>query len=167
LDEWQLASRNKVSLALIPCDVDHFKAYNDSFGHTAGDECLRQVAGAISHAAQRRNDMVARYGGEEFAVLMSNVSHDDVMNIAMAIQENIKTMRVPASTCQEGVQKEAAKYITIGMGICLADPEYNIPAEFLIANADMALYEAKSSGRNCIKEKDFKSFDAPIKTHSN
>ncbi|MFK5893337.1 MAG: diguanylate cyclase [Pseudomonadota bacterium] len=154
LDEWQRASRNNVSLALILCDIDHFKLYNDTFGHPAGDECLRQVANAIHHSAQRSNDLVARYGGEEFAVLLSNVSPQDMMNIAISIQENIKILQIPAP--QSANQTKISKFVTISMGLCLAYPNQDEAADFLLANSDLALYEAKSSGRNCIRQKECK-----------
>jgi len=161
IEEWQRASRNQVSLALILCDVDHFKDYNDAFGHPAGDECLRQVASAISHAAQRRNDMVARYGGEEFAVLMSNVTQEDLVHIAEAIQENIKTLQISAPPSVRA-DSQNSQCVSISLGLCLSYPQHGISSDFLLANADMALYEAKSCGRNCIKQKEFKASEVEV-----
>lgn len=140
--EWQRSAREQVSLSLILCDIDYFKFYNDTYGHLAGDACLKQVAGAITRAVKRPADLVARYGGEEFAAILPNTNFQGAVHVAQRIQlEVLRLQIVHASSCDN-------HYITLSQGIASTVPSYQASPDVLIADADKALYEAKQQGRN-------------------
>ncbi len=140
--EWQRCAREQLSLSLILCDIDYFKFYNDTYGHLAGDACLKQVAGAITRAVKRPADLVARYGGEEFAAILPNTDFQGAVYVAQRIQQEVLRLQiVHASSCGN-------KYITLSQGIASTVPSYKLSPDVLIADADKALYEAKQQGRN-------------------
>lgn len=134
--QWQHALQRQEPLALLMIDADHFKTYNDMFGHQAGDEVLVRIAGRIAEAAQRAGDCAARYGGEEFAVLLSGHS----MEAALAIGESIRTNVEMLSADRWAT--------TVSVGIASLVPDASWQPADLIEAADKALYEAKSLGRN-------------------
>lgn len=140
--EWRRLAREKVPLSLIMCDVDHFKRYNDYFGHLAGDACLKQVAKALECAVKRPADLVARYGGEEFAVVLPNTSAEGAIQVAECIQLELKQLKIihPHS--------EVSAYVTLTLGISSQVPTQESQAEFLITTADQALYKAKKQRRD-------------------
>ncbi|MEN9279971.1 MAG: diguanylate cyclase, partial [Gloeomargarita sp. DG_1_4_bins_134] len=142
--EWQRLAREQSCLALILADIDFFKSYNDTYGHVAGDECLRQVAQAISRKVNRAGDLVARYGGEEFAVILPNTSLAAAMMVAERVRQEVAQLRIPH-------EKSAVHgYVTLSLGVTSTLPQpQGSPAE-LIAAADQALYQAKQQGRNCV-----------------
>ncbi|MBD2185278.1 PleD family two-component system response regulator [Planktothrix sp. FACHB-1355] len=140
--EWRRMAREQGFLSLILCDVDFFKAFNDHFGHLAGDICLQQVAHAIREATKRPADLVARYGGEEFAVILPNSPDRGAIHVAQQIQANIAALKI--SHPQSGV----SQYVTASLGLaCIVPPPHSQPI-MLIDAADKALYEAKASGRD-------------------
>lgn len=141
---WQRSLQTRTSLSLLLCDVDHFKSYNDAYGHQKGDVCLRQVAKAIQGAIRRSADLVARYGGEEFAVILSETNADGAMVLAHEMQKNLQTLQLshPKST--------VSAFVTFSIGIAVTIPHAAHSAELLIAIADQALYAAKAQGRNRI-----------------
>lgn len=134
--EWLRAQRRQEPLALLMIDADHFKTYNDMFGHQAGDQLLERIATSIAGAAQRSGDCAARYGGEEFAVLLSGLSTD----AALAIGENIRT-RVEMLSADKWAT-------TVSIGVASLVPDASMQPADLVEAADKALYEAKSRGRN-------------------
>lgn len=140
--EWKRLRREHAPLSLILFDVDFFKQYNDLYGHLAGDDCLKQVAQAISASIKRPADLVARYGGEEFVVLLPNTTIEGAISVAEQIQILVGTLQIPHATSQ------AACVVTVSMGITCMIPEFNDAADQLIASADRALYTAKANGRN-------------------
>lgn len=142
--EWRRAVREQTPLSLILCDIDYFKNYNDSYGHQAGDDCLQQVAEALSRTVKRTSDLVARYGGEEFTVILPNTPVEGAMQIAGLIQQNLQTLKIvhPDSVVNE--------YITLSIGVTSTVPSPQDTPEKLINMADNALYEAKREGRNRI-----------------
>ena len=145
--EWRRASRAGTPLSLLMIDVDHFKRYNDLYGHQAGDECLRAVATALAATARRPADLVARYGGEEFGVILPGSSVSEAQALAEKMRLAIAALHLPHKA------SETAADVTISIGISgIALPgacEAGIrDAENLIAFADTALYRAKSNGRN-------------------
>lgn len=143
LREWRRAQRRGGSVAVIACDVDHFKRYNDHFGHPAGDECLRQVAGALRESAKRPTDVVARYGGEEFAVVLPDTGLDGARQIAEAMRSGVEAMGLPHAPDAE------RPVVTLSVGVSVAEPSKQQPdPAVLMARADEALYEAKRLGRN-------------------
>jgi diguanylate cyclase (GGDEF)-like protein len=136
--EAERARRFRRPLALVLLDVDHFKSYNDTFGHRAGDEALRRVAGHLADAAPRRLDAVARYGGEEFVVLLAETDLEGARLVAERIRDSVER------------SDEFRRPLTISAGI--ADvPGGECDAEALVLSADDALYQAKRDGRNCVR----------------
>lgn len=146
--EWQRLSQENAPLSLILCDIDHFKLYNDSLGHVAGDDCLIQVARAITRAIQRAGDLVVRYGGEEFAVVLPNTNLAGATQAAAKIRQEVSRAGIPHAASLVSPQ------VTLSMGIACVYPARSLKAEHLIAMADGALYEAKQLGRDryCIAQ---------------
>lgn len=137
-----LARRQKDVVALILLDVDHFKLYNDHYGHTGGDECLRQVAAALQACCQRPADMVARYGGEEFAVVLPDTDLDGALQVARAIREAVGNLKLAHAT------SPTAACVSISAGVAVIPADAGMSALQLLASADQALYDAKNLGRN-------------------
>lgn len=142
--EWLRSVREKQPLALIICDVDYFKLYNDTYGHLSGDDCLIRIAQGISNAVKRPTDLVARYGGEEFAVILPNTDLDGAIVVANLIREAIKSLEIEHSASQVN------PYITLSLGVAAIAPQLDQNSEMLIAAADKALYQAKQQGRDRI-----------------
>ena len=131
-------------LALAMIDVDHFKCFNDRFGHPAGDECLRRVAGALRGAQLRPGDVVARYGGEEFAVVLPRCSADGALAVAERIRRAVEAERIPGAM-------PGAPWVTVSIGVCVAPHAADFHDEDLVRCADRALYAAKQAGRNQVR----------------
>jgi diguanylate cyclase (GGDEF)-like protein len=140
--EWQRAKRAPTGLGLILCDVDHFKAYNDTYGHQAGDVCLRQVAQGLLEAIKRSEDRVTRYGGEEFAVILPNTDIDGVFQVAEAIRDQIKAMQISHATSLTD------SIVTISLGVASIVPMEGDEVMQLVDLADRGLYQAKQRGRD-------------------
>lgn len=141
--EWALMAEKTSFISLIICDVDYFKIYNDTYGHQAGDECLRQVAKALAKLF-RSTDLVARYGGEEFGVILPNTNPEAALKIASRITANIKSLQI--------VHKNSliSDRVTVSCGLASIIPDSTTSATELINSADQALYEAKRRGRDRI-----------------
>ena len=139
---WRQARRDRVSVEIIFIDVDHFKIYNDLYGHQAGDDCLRRVAQRIALAAKRPFDFSARYGGEEFVLVLYGPPHE----YARSLPENLRQDIMELGIRHEG--STVASAITVSIGIAIADPSSGRSLTGAIQAADEALYEAKQSGRN-------------------
>lgn len=139
--EWFRLAREKAFLSLIIIDVDYFKLYNDTYGHQAGDDCLQQVAQAISRTVKRPADLVARYGGEEFAVILPSTDLKGATHVANCIKVAIEELQIPHTTT-------VSNYVTVSQGIATTIPDADSLFESLISLADVALYEAKDRGRN-------------------
>lgn len=137
-----VARRYKRSLALILCDVDTFKAYNDCYGHQAGDECLKLIAAALRSCCRRPADMAARYGGEEFAMILPDTDLMGAAQIAEAARDAVAQLKIPHAHSPAGPDVS----ISGGVAVLLHNIEMN--AEQLITAADQALYQAKHLGRN-------------------
>lgn len=144
---WQQASRAQQPLALLLIDIDHFKAYNDYYGHQVGDQCLQQVANILGVACQRPLDFTARYGGEEFAVMLYDVHSEQVHLVAERIQAKLQ---------QLGIAHPAApqRRLTASIGVACVQPTAERTIYGCIQLADEALYEAKEAGRDRIVIKD-------------
>ena len=141
-NEWQRLSREQLPLSLILCDVDYFKAYNDNYGHPAGDKCLQEVAQVLIESVRRPADFVARYGGEEFAILLPNTDLDGAVQIAKIITQNLSEKKIPHA------QSSTSDLVTLSYGIASYIPHYQKDPYILVQDADRALYEAKRGGRN-------------------
>jgi diguanylate cyclase (GGDEF)-like protein/PAS domain S-box-containing protein len=140
--EWRRQARTRKSLSLIMCDVDFFKKYNDTYGHQAGDSCLRVVAQTIQKKVRRAGDLAARYGGDEFAIIMPETDIDGAWHVADAICRELSDIQIPHGG------STAAPFVTISCGIASMIPSSETSPQTLIENADQALYKAKGQGRN-------------------
>ena len=140
--DWRQAMRDQTPLSLILVDVDHFKAFNDYYGHQAGDACLKRVAQTLSLSLSRPGDVVARYGGEEFAVLLADTDLAGAVKVARTLCENVQDLGIPHE------QSATAPMVTISLGVAAANPTQETGAEMLLRAADDALYRAKALGRN-------------------
>ena len=134
--EWRRAARHKTPVALLMIDADHFKSYNDTYGHQAGDQVLVGIAICISDSVRRAGDCAARYGGEEFAVLLPGISAAD----ALAVAENIRR--------KVELWSEDPQVTTVSVGIASMIPVAGLDWSHLVEAADKALYAAKANGRN-------------------
>ena len=139
--EWNRAIREKTPLSILMIDVDHFKMYNDSYGHQQGDVALQTVAGAITSSLKRSIDIAARWGGEEFSVLLPNTALEGAMLVAEDIRRNVESAQIPDA---DGVSHHN---VTISTGVAPMPPANGSIAD-LIRRADEALYAAKDMGRN-------------------
>ena len=140
--EWNRALRNQRPVSLILADVDCFKNYNDNYGHLAGDDCLKAVAGKLASAVNRSSDLVARYGGEEFVFLLPELSLQKAVELAEIIRYQIENLAMSHQ------YSAAADIVTISLGVASAVPQKNANSAVLIRDADRALYYAKQNGRN-------------------
>jgi diguanylate cyclase (GGDEF)-like protein len=138
------AKRDGSPLAIVLCDVDAFKGYNDSHGHPAGDECLRQVAQSLRACCRRPMDLVARYGGEEFAVILPDTDVAGALEIAESMRNAVARLRIPHP------RSPVTRFVSISGGIAVATRAEQMDPAWLVALADRNLYGAKRSGRNCI-----------------
>ncbi|AAN49727.1 diguanylate cyclase [Leptospira interrogans] len=143
--EWKRCWRTEASIALIMLDIDHFKLYNDTYGHQGGDQCLKQVASAIRDCARRAGDVAARYGGEEFAIILPETTESNAVVVSRNILENIENLGIPHSASKTN----SIVTVSIGMATLSPSPENSITE--LIERADKALYLAKEEGRNCLR----------------
>jgi len=134
------ARRRQSNLAVIVIDVDHFKQYNDRFGHAAGDVCLRRIATVLSAAAARSEDLAARYGGEEFVVILPATPLAGAQIVAEEIRSGIEALGIPHPDNVAGV-------VTVSLGVAFSSRGAG-DAQSIFDLADQALYEAKDAGRN-------------------
>jgi diguanylate cyclase (GGDEF)-like protein len=144
--EWRRSTRTGSRLSLLMIDIDNFKAFNDTAGHQAGDECLKKIAAVIDEGVRRAGDVVARYGGEEFAVLLPDT---DVAG-ATALAERIRAAVEERNLCHPATQRP----VTVSVGVATASGRDDGDAAQLVRAADAALYRAKGDGRNLVRISD-------------
>lgn len=142
LREWRRLARTGEPLSVIMIDVDHFKLYNDTYGHGGGDSCLLRVARAAEGALQRPADVVARYGGEEFVALLPETKLDGAMAVAEAIRLSVAALNIPHAS------STTAGHVTLSLGVASTIPQPDKEPAALLEIADQQLYAAKSEGRN-------------------
>ncbi len=142
-EEWQRGIRFKQPLSILLIDIDHFKAYNDTYGHTLGDDALKEVARKLATSAQRHVDKVARYGGEEFVVILPETDEKGAELMAKRICTAVYQLKI------EHVGSSEEKRLTVSVGASTTIPSIDIDPLHAIEVADMKLYEAKAAGRNC------------------
>ncbi|WP_460031819.1 diguanylate cyclase domain-containing protein [Megalodesulfovibrio paquesii] len=143
--EWLRARREQTPLSLLMIDIDHFKLYNDTYGHLQGDACLRAVAKAVAGSMNRPADLAARFGGEEFVALLPNTEPDGALAIARHIQDLVAELEIAHAS------SPVHPLVTVSIGVACVLPDPATDATALIRAADNALYAAKHAGRNCIK----------------
>lgn len=143
-NQWRNLTRKKEPLSVIMGDIDYFKRYNDTYGHQAGDDCLKRIAETLAQAARRSSDLVARYGGEEFIVALPNTEMAGAEMVARDIQDQVARLKIAHA------DSPVSKYVTLSMGIATTIPTATTTPSELIKQADQALYDAKKKGRNRI-----------------
>lgn len=143
--EWKRGVRNQWPVAVVLIDIDFFKAYNDCYGHLAGDETLRRVAAGLADSLPREVDRVARYGGEEFIAVLPNTDIQGAVRVGERIRENVRALDIE--------HKKARKigFVTVSVGVSAVVPGDMTAHDQLIITADNALYQAKDEGRNCCR----------------
>ena len=140
---WQHAERDRLPVSVVLIDIDHFKAYNDHYGHQAGDRCLREVAAAVKLAAHRRPlDLVARYGGEELIAVLFGADRPHAESVAVSIREGVAGLRI------EHLGSPTRPYVTVSAGVATLEPGAEYSHDTAVQLADRALYAAKAGGRD-------------------
>ncbi|MBW4481499.1 MAG: diguanylate cyclase [Tildeniella torsiva UHER 1998/13D] len=142
--EWKLGRREQTPLAVVLCDVDYFKAYNDTYGHIAGDQCLREIAGVLDAAIRRPADLAARYGGEEFALILPKTNLEGALHLLNRIRSTLRTRAITHP------KSSVSPYVSLSFGVAGAVPSEELTPEDLLRAADVALYQAKAEGRDRI-----------------
>jgi diguanylate cyclase (GGDEF)-like protein len=142
--EWLRAQRSNNQLSVMMSDVDYFKRFNDCYGHSAGDKCLKAIAQTLANQLNRPGDLVARYGGEEFAVLLPETNMCEATQIAERLRNAVLRLAIQHN------KSSANSCVTISLGGATALPELNLNLSELLPGADAQLYLAKQAGRNCI-----------------
>jgi len=140
--EWKRASRYNSCFSIIMIDIDHFKFFNDHYGHQAGDDCIKQVAEAGYKVCSRETDLFARYGGEEFAMVLPATDHAGAMKVADRVLANVSALKIPH------VKSAVTDHVTISVGVASSQVPFDVEATELLKLADDMLYEAKERGRN-------------------
>ena len=141
-DEWKRQQRQKSLLSVIICDVDHFKLYNDTYGHLAGDEALKAVSAVLQKSAGRSSDLVARFGGEEFAVILPDTDINTAVSISEKIREKVHNLAIEHS------KSVTDRFLSVSIGAACTVPDRESEIKSLLDTADRALYRAKKEGRN-------------------
>ncbi len=143
--EFDRARRQDLPLGLVLFDVDHFKAFNDRYGHLTGDDCLRRVSRCIGEGIRRSGDLAARYGGEEIAMLLPATDADGSARTAVQICGAVAGLQIAHAESSFGI-------VTVSAGVAAINPvNSNVDPATLIRAADVALYQAKANGRNCVR----------------
>jgi diguanylate cyclase (GGDEF)-like protein len=142
--EWVRSIQNSNTISLIIFDIDYFKNYNDTYGHLAGDDCLKQLAKGVSSMFNGSANVFARYGGEEFVVLMPATDSNVAMDAAKKIHEKVMSLEIPH------LNSPVSKFVSVSLGVASIAPNCRNSLEELIEKADNALYQAKQQGRNRI-----------------
>jgi len=148
--EWEHALNDRIPLSIMMMDIDHFKLYNDNYGHPAGDQCLRQLAQALSELINRPSDLLARYGGEEFVAVMSNTGASGINFLSKMIQLRLEDLNIPHQ------YSPTIDRISLSIGGATIVPSSETWPGELLENADKALYRAKENGRNQFQQIDLR-----------
>lgn len=140
--EWNRGLRERSSLSILILDIDHFKRYNDSFGHVAGDECIKAVAAGLSDVIHRSTDLIARYGGEEFGIVLPNTGITGIEFLSKMIIQAVERLNIPHP------DSPVASHVTVSIGGASVEPSEDLSLTDFIQAADKALYQSKQGGRN-------------------
>ncbi|MEN8198819.1 MAG: diguanylate cyclase [Thermodesulfobacteriota bacterium] len=144
ITHWSHHQRNSRPMSLILCDIDFFKQYNDTYGHQAGDECIKSVAKSLEVSVTRSHDQVARYGGEEFAILLPETDEQGAHSVALNLKDAVFDLQIPHQ------DSTVSNMVSLSFGIATLVSDGMTNSSKLISLADKALYQSKRSGRNCI-----------------
>jgi len=142
--EWNRALRQREEFALLMIDIDHFKRFNDTYGHQAGDRCIERVSRVIGEAVTRSADSACRYGGEEFAVILPDTDSAGALAVAEKIMAGVRQLAIPHTGSPDQGQ------VTLSIGVTACRPQAQIHDTCPVECADRALYAAKARGRNCV-----------------
>ena len=148
---WRQSRRDQSQLTLLLVDIDHFKAFNDLYGHQVGDDALKQVAGVIALCAQRPLDFAARFGGEEFALVLYGPAQDFGREIPETLRRTVEELRIPHA------ESTTSPWLTVSVGVAIVSPGNERSLAGAIQLADEALYQAKEEGRNRVVVKESRS----------
>lgn len=141
-NEWRRMKRDKKPLTIVMCDIDYFKIYNDYYGHQAGDDCLREVAGLLKKYCRRPGDLAARYGGEEFMLVLPDTEQEGALAMVELIRQEVEALTI------EHKESPVSDYVTASFGVATAIPGPESTLQKLRAESDRLLYKAKEAGRN-------------------
>lgn len=142
--QWKQMTRERSPICLILLDIDHFKQFNDTYGHLAGDDCLKQVAQVLEGCVHRPSDLIARYGGEEFAAILPQTTLEGAIEVAQRVQTEIASLKILHE------KSSASNYLTLSIGIASSIPTPEQSFSKLLDEADQYLYLAKQQGRDRI-----------------
>lgn len=142
-EEWHRSAREQNWLTLIMVDIDHFKQFNDLYGHLTGDDCLKKVAGTISGCMLRPADVAARFGGEEFVLILPGTEPKGAEFVAEKVRRTVENLGITHG------RSTTSDFVTVSLGVATTVPRNNSQANSLLSEADKALYAAKEAGRNC------------------
>lgn len=145
--EFQRNQRDDSSLTVMMVDIDHFKEYNDHYGHQCGDRALRDIAASLTDTVRRASDLVYRYGGEEFCVLLSGMERDAALNLAESLRQRVRELAIRHEVVPAG-------WLTVSVGVCHSNALARTSAERMLLAADQALYKAKAGGRDRVVDAD-------------
>jgi diguanylate cyclase (GGDEF)-like protein len=140
--EWNRGLRSQQEISCILIDIDHFKKYNDHYGHQAGDKCIKTISDLLKKNFRRSGEVVARYGGEEFIIAMADTGEEEARLSTVKLQLALKRLNL------EHAASDTDDYVTISAGLAVYIPNKNLSVEDMIRDADEALYQAKEAGRD-------------------
>ncbi|WP_049659449.1 sensor domain-containing diguanylate cyclase [Bacillus sp. FJAT-27231] len=146
VNEWEAAKKKSENFSLILFDIDHYKDFNDTYGHLAGDECLRRISECLQLYNQEPSHFIARYGGEEFVVLLLQRTEQEALFIAEEIRKAILNLKIPHKT------SPISNYVTVSIGVASVVPTGEMMPNDIISAADQALYYSKENGRNQVTQ---------------
>ena len=144
-NEWNRARRMKTPLSVIMLDIDYFKPFNDTYGHSAGDECLHKIAQTLKPMVARVGELLARYGGEEFIAILPGSDTEAATTLAEMLRKKVESLKI------KGHDPRISRYVSISLGVASVIPGENGGHNALVSSADKALYRAKADGRNCVR----------------
>jgi two-component system cell cycle response regulator len=144
--EWHRLQRTTLPIAVIMCDLDYFKKYNDAYGHVKGDKCLQILAKILGDEIKRPADLLARYGGEEFVVVLPETNSGGAMRVAERMCHAVLAHKVVHAV------SDVSPWVTISVGVACLTPDEDVHSDYLVRMADEALYKAKDQGRNQVVE---------------
>jgi diguanylate cyclase (GGDEF)-like protein len=155
--EWRRCIRLNKPMSLVMMDVDHFKQYNDLYGHQQGDDCLKAIAKKLAKSAPRPADLVARYGGEEFIMVLGETDEVGARWVAERVRQRVSLLQLPHAGSKH-------QFVSVSCGIASIHPARELSADVLLQTADKALYQAKHQGRNTVVFAEYPTLPQAVNT---